>query len=410
MDEPVTSEDAKPEQKEGRRLMARMKAKLKEILTAVAEIAKWADYDDGEEPESDDTATGEEACKPKKKDVATIEGETGFKVYTDKAGKSRWLAWTTNAFKDKDGEIFRTQALEDEVSRTDKEWPEGDRKLLFWHLGPADIGTTDWRGVVGRILVESGVFDSTSRGQKALAYFASHPGDDYRMSHGYRFKKDDRDDGVYEWLQIVERSVLPGSAAANPFTKFTAKESTMLDEAKRKALETVLGADEAALIIKAAEEKTKELEKDIAFKDTPSTPDAAPESGPLVLDETAVKAIADAVTQSAVITEMATAAKAQAEMLTNVEASQKAVSDALAAAQATIAALDLRLKAVEKVDAEKVKAAVAGVSRAVVFRASQDPSTAVDAKDAEGQKLVASSIGRPEDNPDYPLNRPLIKK
>jgi hypothetical protein len=234
------------------------------------------------------------------------------------------------------------------------------------------------------------------------------------MSHGYRFKRDDRDDGVYEWLQIVERSVLPGSAAANPWTQFTAKEVTMpLDDAKRKALETVLGADEAALIIKAAEEKTKELEKDIAFKDvlTEKPPEATSETpAPLVLDETAVKAIADAVTQSVVVTEMATAAIVQAEMLTNVEASQKAVTEALATAQATIAALDLRLKAVEKADAEKVKAAVAGVSRSVVFRASQDPSTAVDAKDAEGQKLVTAAVGRPEDNPDYPLNRPIVKR
>src|SRR3972149_10642259 len=123
-------------------------------------------------------------------------------------------------------------------------------------------------GVVGRILVEAGTFADTPRGEKALAYFLAHPDEDLKMSHGYRYKSADRADGVYEWLEIVERSVLPGAAAANPWTQFLAKEVNMpLDETKRKALESVFGADEAAAIIAAAEQKTKELEgKGTAFK------------------------------------------------------------------------------------------------------------------------------------------------
>src|SRR3972149_2070461 len=122
-------------------------------------------------------------------------------------------------------------------------------------------------GVVGRILVESGTFADTPRGEKALAYFLAHPDEDLKMSHGYRYKSADRADGVYEWLEIVERSGFSGGEG-------------------RPA------------IIAAAEQKTKELEeKGIAFKEG-SEGAPAQKVAPVEPPALDVKALAEAFARS----------------------------------------------------------------------------------------------------------------
>jgi 2'-5' RNA ligase len=376
-------------QKEGKRMMSRMREKLKAMLDAMQDVMKWANYEDGEHEDMDDSG---KALLP------DFAGHAqSFKVYRDKADAARWVSWTTNGFADKEAEIFTTKSLEEEVSRSDKEWPAENRQLWFWHVPGSDFGQADWRGVVGRILVESGTFDKTPRGEKALAYFLAHSEEDLKMSHGYRYRKDDRADGVYEWLEIVERSVLPGAAAANPWTQFSAKEVNMpLDETKRKALENVFGADEAAAIIAAAEQKTKELEdRGVAFKE-------GSEGAPAQKDSPAVdvKALAEAFASSPLMVELAASNKAIGEQLTGLSTTQKATDTRLTA-------LEARLAKVEVGHAESVKAAVLDLPRMAFYRPTQDAKTVVDPESEEGKKLLEANAGPVDQNPNYPLNRPI---
>lgn len=378
--------------KEGRRVMGRMREKLKAMLDAMLDVMKWANYEDEHQDED----------MPAKKDLPDFGShEQGFKVYRDKAGLARWVSWTTNGFADKEAEIFTTQSLEEEVLRSDKEWPAENRQLWFWHVPGSDFGQADWRGVVGRILVESGTFADTPRGEKALAYFLAHPDEDLKMSHGYRYKSADRADGVYEWLEIVERSVLPGAAAANPWTQFLAKEVNMpLDETKRKALESVFGADEAAAIIAAAEQKTKELEeKGIAFKEG-SEGAPAQKVAPVEPPALDVKALAEAFASSPLMVELAASNKAIGEQLTGLSTAQKATDTRMAAMEA-------RLAKVEVGHSEAVKAAVLDLPRIAFYRPTQDAKTVVDPESEEGKKLLEANAGPVDQNPNYPLNRPI---
>ncbi len=397
---PKAVKDVDNAEKEGRRLMGRMKEEVKAAIETLLKFIKWADYED----------TGQAPVEGKEgKTVDMHDHAHGFKVYQDKAGQWRWLAWTTNAFVDRDGEIFQTKALEEEVARTDEEWPEGDRRLLFWHIPGSDFGTCDWRGVVGRILVESGTFDGTPRGQKALGYLQAHPDEDMRVSHGYVYRSEDRKDGVYEWLQIKERSMLPGAVAANPWTQFSAKEVTMpLTKEKRTKLEELFGPEEAAAIEKAAEQRTKELEQQgIAFKEGQAKTDASAGQP----DAEAVKTMAEGI--------------AQALGLSDLAAGQKAVTEALAGLQQEVAAVKAQVAKVEALEqrvatvetaavaaakAEAQKAVLVDLPRRSFYQASRATDTAVDPESEEGKKLLAAAAanaGPPEQNPNHPLNRPL---
>lgn len=396
--------------KVGKRVQSKMREMLKQMSDMMGQVLKWANYEDEQgQPEPDEDEAERDG---KKKPAAECKASAldfgheaqGFKVYTDKAGKLRWVAWSTNAFEDRDGEIFSTKALESEVARTDAEWPADQRGLWFWHVPGSQFGTTDWRGVVGRMLVETGTFDDNSRGQKAAAYLQAHPAEYSRMSHGYRYRRDDREDGVYDWLEIQERSVLPGSAAANPWTQFRSQEVEMaLTKEKRAGLEALFGPEEAAAIIEAAEQKTKELEqKGIAFKEggekvEENKTQTPPATEPAALD---VKALAEAFAGSPAVTELVAVQKAAADKLTAVEA-------ALATATAQALALEARLAKVEAGHETAVKQVLADLPRRAFYQASQAAETIVDPKTPEGKKLAAAAAGGASvaENPAYPLSR-----
>jgi hypothetical protein len=173
---------------------------------------------------------------------------TGFKAFKDAEGKPRWVSWTTNAFKDLEKEIFATKALENYAGAAMEKGEHGE--LWIGHI-PAKIGTPDGHIMLGRFLVETGLFDDTADGKKAAEFYltAEEP---LEMSHRYLYDRKDREDGVYEWVRILERSVLPAGTAANPWTSFTTltKEAKEMPDAKTVAhFKKVLG-----------EERYKELE------------------------------------------------------------------------------------------------------------------------------------------------------
>lgn len=188
----------------------------------------------------------------------------GFKVFKDKEGKYRWLTFSSNSFEDLDGEIFTTKALEEAVEYADESGERGP--LLVFHVPSAEIGQCDFQAVSGRFLVESGTFDDTPLGQKAVEHFINTD-EEYQVSIGYMYRTGDEQDGVYDWLQIMERSVLPKGDAANPWTDFQVIGGKEVDKRHADALKSIFGEDLSARIISSADEKSKELEGKVKFKE-----------------------------------------------------------------------------------------------------------------------------------------------
>jgi hypothetical protein len=129
-------------------------------------------------------------------------------VTKDKEGKYRWVAISSNSFQDREGEIVSQKALESAVNRGDK------GELLWWHEKGATIGECDFQMIHGRMLIESGTFKS----QKIGAAFAKLKG--LGVSVGFRHPANEPVNGVYENIQIFERSILPANRAANGLTSF----------------------------------------------------------------------------------------------------------------------------------------------------------------------------------------------
>ena len=140
-----------------------------------------------------------------------------FTVYKTSKGY-RWLAISSTAYRDRDGEIVSTKALQNAVERTARRGDFGP--LRFWHEPGLEIGTTDYQAVSndGKYLVESGLLDATVAPDIIHATKAR----DYQMSIGFNHAPTEPDtDGVFHRISIFERSIVPGGRAANPMTAFS---------------------------------------------------------------------------------------------------------------------------------------------------------------------------------------------
>lgn len=206
---------------------------------------------------------------------------SSFKV-VEADGKKFWVSITTNAFEDREGEVFTTQALENYVAQAEKGLPPEletalkemhlpatqNGELWLMHLPGSRIGEPRWHGVEGRFLLEAGVFDDTPIGQKAAAYLAEH-GEDYKNSHGFMYHTEDKEDKVFDWFWKFETSVVPAGWASNPWTglKVIAEEAKSMDERKKAELVKMVGEELANDLIAKAQEGTKALEEaGVAFK------------------------------------------------------------------------------------------------------------------------------------------------
>lgn len=203
----------------------------------------------------------------------------GFTV-KEVRGVYYWTGHPSTNARDRDGEIVSAKALRADV---DDASPRHDpAPLRYGHLGVRIGGEPDWRGVVKGVLVEAGKFDDTPLAKAVARYIMAHPdgfdGSGWGMSIGFRGVPDA--EGVFHEVRIHERSVLPLSRAANPYTSFAAGGTTMrdLDKAALSELNKILdgGDDDAVQALKAqiaAWEQAKALdESDVQRKD--AAPDA----------------------------------------------------------------------------------------------------------------------------------------
>jgi hypothetical protein len=181
------------------------------------------------------------------RDAMQPSGETAaksFLVYKDHAGQPRWIARTTTAYRDRDGEIISEAALDADSQRMMASKQFGP--LRYWHIGQpdpqsehapwgpgVDIGTCDYSVVIGRTRIESGTFTSLAIARKMAAV-----ADDHEMSPGFLYTPDQPDrDGVFTRIRTFERSPVPRryARASNLFTGFAVKEHTMeLPEMERR--------------------------------------------------------------------------------------------------------------------------------------------------------------------------------
>jgi len=203
-----------------------------------------------------------------------------LKLFKDRTGATRWISFSANAFKDREGEIFSTKALQEAVDWADRSSQRGP--LLLYHVPTAEIGQCDFQALEGRMLIESGTFDDSELGRKSAEYFLAHADEEFGMSVGYRYRREDKADGVYDWMQVFERSITPSGDAANPWTRFSAVKEVSMEGKKKEFLEGILGPELTQSVIEQAQNETKSLEDDIAFKSNGDDPEVTP---PLVEGE-----------------------------------------------------------------------------------------------------------------------------
>lgn len=170
-------------------------------------------------------------------------------VFKDVTGHPRWVAVSSTAFQDRDGEIVSLKALTDDVARSDLTNEYGP--LRWWHVPGLDIGDCDYRAMHGRSLIESGTF----RDERYVALVKSQD----QISLGFLHPDSEPDkQRVFNTINTFERSLIPypQGRASNLFTQITIKESDM-DENKRAALAERVGPDLLARLLDGIEQTEK---------------------------------------------------------------------------------------------------------------------------------------------------------
>lgn len=248
----------------GSRVSALSPTEQKGLFDKIKRLFKSKDYyedDEEDEEEDEDEKKGKKALT-----VSPPTSGVGIKVFTDSTGAKRWVATSSNAFEDLEKELFTTKALEEAVEHSDKTGERGP--LLIFHVPGAKVGQCDVQAISGRFLIESGTFDDTPLGRKAVEHFEQNPDEAYQVSIGFEYIVGDEQDGQYDWLRIKERSICPFGTAANPWTDFKMLGEGDMDSRHREALEKFLGKELTEGIIATSERATKALEENgIRYKE-----------------------------------------------------------------------------------------------------------------------------------------------
>lgn len=145
----------------------------------------------------------------------------GVQIYKNADGLRTMVIVTTNAYKDRDGDIITTDALKEWVAR---QWVADDQyvssPLLFWHLTDEPIGDVVYSEVSGRFLIELAKEANTPFAKAVWDHIESTPEEEWGASHGFvHHETTPRGEGrVFRTIDKFETSVLPVRYAANPYT------------------------------------------------------------------------------------------------------------------------------------------------------------------------------------------------
>lgn len=252
-DKPMAGKSEEPpepelEEKAGRRIKKPMLRRLKDALETLKEIVHWGGYEDEEQ-----SSLG----------AIFKMHESGFAI---KADTNQILLWTTNAFIDRDEEIFSTKGLERYVAEAEKRDERGSVNL--WHVKGTEFADVVAQGVMGRFLVELAEFHPDARGQAMKAFFKKYPDghpehapEGWGCSPEFRYLPEERKQRVFENFWITDRAVLPRWAAANIQTRATGGSTmTLITEKQAELFKEALGEEEFNNLVQAAEKESEELE------------------------------------------------------------------------------------------------------------------------------------------------------
>ncbi|MHC4984337.1 MAG: hypothetical protein ACYTF6_14370, partial [Planctomycetota bacterium] len=198
--------------------------------------------------------------------------ETSFAVKT--VDGQPWLfTWSTNAFEDRQNEIFSTEGLEDFAARAFKKEDKG--RFDFWHIPGSEFGRKEWIAVPGRYLAEAGPFLKNEKGARAFYILTNYPQghpdiapEGWGCSPQFRYLPEEKEKGVFENFDITRTSVLPRFAAANLWTGEPEVMTMAISEQQEKAGRAFFGDELYDRIVEEGEAKTKEREAaGTAFKE-----------------------------------------------------------------------------------------------------------------------------------------------
>lgn len=140
-------------------------------------------------------------------------------VYKTSEGLRRMLLFTSNSYKDRDGETITSKALEDYEAACypGEDLYHNDNPMLWWHDDDVVMGTIEGVEYITPFLVEVGQEIPNDPISKALWDFAEKNGDAAGVSHRYGYLEKDRDEeGTFHRIFKQETSYLPErSLAAN---------------------------------------------------------------------------------------------------------------------------------------------------------------------------------------------------
>lgn len=256
-------------------VLKELASRFNDVKDAFEKFIGWAGYDDEKEPEAQEEgflSWLESNAATKALEDAEQHGSS-FVAFKAADGRDWLLTFSTNAFEDREGEIFATKAIEEYVARHENDKTKGEYQ--FWHLPGSKFGDIKWQGTAGRFLVEAGPFDNTPTGRAFKAFFAKNPSghsvvapDGWGCSHKYEYRSKDREDGVYDWFEKSETTILPLDAAANEHTApvFLGKELVEMNERQQNALELIGGKDLVKMVETVGQKATENLEQTVNFK------------------------------------------------------------------------------------------------------------------------------------------------
>jgi hypothetical protein len=143
-------------------------------------------------------------------------------VYKTKSGLRRMLLFTSNSYKDREGETITSKALEDYEASCypGEDLYHNDNPMLWWHDDDVPMGTIIGVEYITPFLMEVGEEIPNDPISKALWDFAETNGDKAGTSHRFGYLEKDRDsDGTFHRIFKQETSYLPErSLAANDKT------------------------------------------------------------------------------------------------------------------------------------------------------------------------------------------------
>lgn len=179
---------------------------------------------------------------------------SGMIVFKDANNQYRWVVYSSNPYKDRDGEFVTLKAHEADIAELEITGEYGP--LRWWHEGSPyfddpkdwrtvrpgpglDVGMCDFAAMHGRIRIESGTFKSEKIGRA----FAKHA-KNLEISQGFAHPETEPDDGNgFLHIKTFERSLTPRGQASNLFTSFMVSSKEIKMNPGRKAALEALGVD-----------------------------------------------------------------------------------------------------------------------------------------------------------------------